>query len=136
MRPFAPIGRHRITSKPEVERRGGHLGQWDKPLRASAPALQGSRGSDRRDELLSIGRGLALPGYEIGLQNNTMIENAWTKDSSGNYVRWNEPPHYVDGPLTLTLPGEDVVSHAELRKRRGEYMKLCWREIRKRHADR
>lgn len=65
-----------------------------------------------------------------------MRENTWTKDSSGNYVRWNEPPHYVDGPLTLVLPGEDLVSHAELQKRSDEYMKLRWREIRKRRANR
>ena len=60
----------------------------------------------------------------------------WTKDSSGEFVKWNEPPHYVSGLLTLTLPGEDIVSHAELRKRRGEDLKLRWREIRRRRAER
>ena len=65
-----------------------------------------------------------------------MSETNWTMDADGEFVRWNKPPHYVDGFLNLTLPGEDIVSHAELRKRRGEYMRLCWREIRKRRADR
>ncbi len=54
MRPFAPIGWHRITSKPEVERGGGHPEQWDKPLRATVPALHGSKGANKRDELRSF----------------------------------------------------------------------------------
>ena len=60
----------------------------------------------------------------------------WTKDQLGEFVRWNEPPYYVGGLLTLILPGEDLISHTELSKRRGEYLKLCWREIRRRRANR
>ncbi len=65
-----------------------------------------------------------------------MSETNWTRNADGEFVRWNEPPHYVDGLLTLTLPGEDIVSHAELSKRRGEYVKLCWHDIHKRRAAR
>ena len=65
-----------------------------------------------------------------------MTDSNWTKDSSGNYIRWNEPPHYVNGLLTLVLPGEDLISHTELSKRRSEYMKLCRREMRRRRANR
>lgn len=60
----------------------------------------------------------------------------WTKDSSGNYVRWHRAPHYVNGVLTFVLPGEDLVSHAELQKRSDKYMKLRWREIHKRRVNR
>lgn len=59
------LGKYRTTSSPQVEHRGRELEQWDKPLCASVPALHGSIGSDKRDELSFNGRGLALPGYWI-----------------------------------------------------------------------
>lgn len=54
----------------------------------------------------------------------------WTKDADGRFVRWNESPHYIGGVLNLLLPGESRLSIDELDKRRHEYMKLRWREIR------
>ena len=54
----------------------------------------------------------------------------WTKDADGEFVRWNEAPHYVDGLLNLVLPGERDLQPAELRKRRHEYLKLRWRDMR------
>ena len=54
----------------------------------------------------------------------------WTKDADGNYIRWDEPPHYVDGILNLLLPGENHLTVNELRKRRTEYLKLRWRDMR------
>ena len=53
----------------------------------------------------------------------------WTKDADGEYIRWNRPPHYVNGVLNLLLPGEERVSMGEISKRRGEYMKLARRDL-------
>ena len=55
--------------------------------------------------------------------------NDWTKDENGEYVRWNQPPHYVNGLLNLNLPSDEgELSPAEFRKRLGEYMKLSQRD--------
>lgn len=55
----------------------------------------------------------------------------WTTDQDGGFVRWNEPPYFVNGRLTLLLEGEDRVDVDELSKRRHEYMKLERRRIKK-----
>lgn len=47
MRPYVSVGQYCTTGSPEVVRRGGNLVQRDKPLRASVPALQGSKGTER-----------------------------------------------------------------------------------------
>ncbi len=56
---------------------------------------------------------------------------SWTKDAAGEHVRWNEPPHYIDGVVNLLLPGETCLSPPELSKRRREFMKLQRRDLKR-----
>lgn len=55
----------------------------------------------------------------------------WTRDKDGNYIDWTMPPYYVNGVLTLILPGERDVDPDVLAKRRVEYMKLQRRRLKK-----
>lgn len=54
----------------------------------------------------------------------------WTRDENGGFVDWTKPPFYVNGILTLLLPGEAHADPDTLSKRRHEYMKLQRRRLR------
>ncbi len=59
----------------------------------------------------------------------------WTRDQAGKHVDWTKRPYYVKGVLNVVLPHERELSHEEISKRIGEYMKLTWRQLKGKNED-
>ena len=59
----------------------------------------------------------------------------WTRDQDGKYVDWTKRPYYRNGILNVRLAHERELSHDEITRRLGEYMKLTKRAMSRRNKN-